>query len=107
MSTEPILAQREGPTLISVVAEIQPSTNSNSRVLAYASVTLHFQPAGALTIHGFTIIDSENKGDLAILPPSRKSGDRFFKTVLLSGRLRAIIEQAVLEEYGIYVEKPS
>lgn len=68
---------------------------SDSKVKAHADVGLAID--GFLEISGFAVIQSE--GGLRVVPPSRKGKDRYFDMVAIRGKIKGVIEEAVLGEY--------
>jgi DNA-binding cell septation regulator SpoVG len=69
-----------------------------SRLKAYADVTLPLNGDGFLKLCGFSIIQSDTE-QLRVALPSRKHGERYFDTVLLIGKVRGLVQDAILDEY--------
>jgi DNA-binding cell septation regulator SpoVG len=83
----------------SISVELRLSNGSNSKLKAFADVTLPLGELGLLKLCGFSVVQRE--GNLPrVVPPARKGEQRYFDVVLLIGKIRRIVDDAVLTEYG-------
>ena len=74
------------------------SSASSPRLKAFADVTLPLDELGLLKLCGFSVIQNENASP-RVVPPARKGEQRYFDIVLLIGKIRKAIDDAVLAEY--------
>jgi DNA-binding cell septation regulator SpoVG len=79
-----------------------------SKLKAFADVTLPFEGDGFVKLCGFSIIQADAEQP-RIAPPARKGGERYFDTVMLIGKVRAVVQDAILDEYkrAIRSQEPS
>ena len=93
-ASQPIIAE-----IVSVGVELRlQSQADDSKVKAFADVTLHMRPGGSLTIHGCLVVQENGRAPV-VLPPSRKGDRRYFPHVSLSGEIRRVAEETVLAEF--------
>jgi hypothetical protein len=79
---------------------IKIATNKNNPdLLAYVSLKLIDKHERYFTINGFTIRKSKYNNDPYLLPPSKKSGNTFFKFTLIERSLWKEIEKEIIGEY--------
>ena len=78
-------------------ADVRVNPNPKGKVHGHASVTLMLGAEGQVVIDGFAVI--ENEGTFWVAPPARKGDSRYFPVVTLSGKVRADVERAVLDEF--------
>ena len=78
----------------SVTVELRLSAKADSKVKAYADVTIPLGDDGTITALGYSILDHGDRP-----APARKGKQAWFDTVQLSGRIRSLVENAVLSEY--------
>ncbi len=69
-----------------------------SSLRAFADITLPLNGDGFVKLCGFSIIQSDTEPP-RIAPPSRKGGERYFDTVMLIGKVRGVVQEAILNEY--------
>jgi DNA-binding cell septation regulator SpoVG len=82
----------------SISVDLRLSTKPDSKVKAYADVTIPLGEDGTITVLGFSILESDGRPARA-MSPARKGKQTWFDTVQLSGRIRSLVEAAVLAEY--------
>jgi DNA-binding cell septation regulator SpoVG len=83
----------------SISVDLRIVEKVGSKVKAFANVVLPLGEEGAVTLLGFSLIEAAH-GEMWVASPSRKSGERYFDTLVLIGRVRALINEAVLNEYN-------
>jgi DNA-binding cell septation regulator SpoVG len=81
-------------------------SSNGSKLRAYADVTISFGLDGMIKTCGFSIFEN-NSGTLGVRTPSRRGDRKFFDVVTLSGRIRGMIEAAVVTEYKRVVSEAS
>ena len=84
--------------LESVTVELRLSTKPDSKVKAFADVTIPLGEDGTITVPGFSVLETEGR-PARVMSPARKGKQAWFDTVQLSGRIRTLVETAVLAEY--------
>ena len=84
--------------LESVTVELRLSTKPDSKVKAFADVTIPLGEDGTITVLGFSVLETEGR-PARVMSPARKGKQAWFDTVQLSGRIRTLVETAVLAEY--------
>jgi DNA-binding cell septation regulator SpoVG len=82
----------------SIAVDLRLSTKSESKVKAFADITVSLGDEGTITVLGFSVLVSEGRPP-RVMAPARKGKQAWFDTVQLSGKIRGLIEQAVLSEY--------
>ena|SRR5207245_4540149 len=82
----------------SVTVELRLSAKADSKVKAYADVTIPLGDDGTITALGYSILDHGDR-PARVMAPARKGKQAWFDTVQLSGRIRSLVENAVLSEY--------
>jgi DNA-binding cell septation regulator SpoVG len=82
----------------SVTVELRLSTKTQSKVKAFADVTIPLGDDGTVTVFGFSILDGDGRPP-KVVPPGRKGQNKWFDVVELTGRIRQTVEGAVLAEY--------
>ena len=84
----------------SITVELRLAVNAFSpKVKAFADVTLPLGELGLLKLCGFSVIQGEENTPPRVVPPARKGEHRYFETVLLIGKIRKAVDDAVLAEY--------
>ena len=83
----------------SITVDLRLSTKADSKVKAYADVTISLGDDGTITILGFSILDSDGRA-ARVMPPARKGKQAYFDTVQLNGKIRGLVEAAVFAEYA-------
>ncbi len=91
--------------LDSVTVELRLSTKTESKVKAFADVTIPLGDDGTITALGFSVLETEGRS-AKVMPPARKGKQTWFDTVQLTGRIRALVEGAVLAEYERRTKAP-
>lgn len=82
----------------SVTAELRLSTKPDSKVKAFADVTIPLGDDGTVTVLGFSVLEGDGR-PARVMAPARKGKQAWFDTVVLSGRIRQFVETAVLDQY--------
>ena len=82
----------------SVTVELRLSAKADSKVRAFADVTIPLGDEGTITVLGFSVLESDGR-PAKVMAPARKGAKAWFDTVQLSGRIRSLVENAVLSEY--------
>ena len=84
------------PELISVALRL--STKSESKVKAFADVTIPLGDEGTISVLGYSVLDGDGR-PARVMAPARKGQKAWFDTVQLTGRIRQVVDMAVLQEY--------
>lgn len=84
----------------SITAEIRLATNGSTKLKAFADVTLPLGELGLLKLCGFSVIQPAEENPPRVVPPARKGEQRYFDVVLLIGKIRKAVDDAVLTEYS-------
>src|SRR5215469_3929233 len=87
-----------------ISVELRLSGKSDSKVKAFADVTIALGDNGTVTVLGFSVLDGDGRPP-RVMAPARKGKQAWFDTVQLSGRIRHLIDEAVLAEYDKKVTK--
>jgi hypothetical protein len=82
----------------SISVELRLSTKSESKVKAFADVTIPLGNEGTVTLLGCSVLDGDGRPP-RVMAPARKGKQTWFDVVLLTGRIRQLVEAAVLEQY--------
>jgi DNA-binding cell septation regulator SpoVG len=82
----------------SVTVELRLSTKPDSKVKAFADVTIPLGDDGTVTVLGFSVLDGDGR-PARVMAPARKGKQAWFDTVQLTGRIRQFVETAVLDQY--------
>lgn len=82
----------------SISVEVRLSTKADSKVKAFADVTFPLGDEGMITILGFSVLESDGR-PARVMAPARKGKQAWFDTVELSGKIRGLVEDAILTEY--------
>ena len=82
----------------SIAVDLRLSSKSDSKVKAFADVTIPLGDDGTITALGFSVLESEGR-PAKVMAPARKGKQTWFNTVELNGRVRSLVEAAVLTEY--------
>jgi DNA-binding cell septation regulator SpoVG len=82
----------------SVTVELRLSTKPDSKVKAFADVTIPLGDDGTITVLGFSVLDGDGR-PARVMAPARKGKQTWFDTVQLTGRIRQFVETAVLDQY--------
>ena len=84
--------------LESVTVDLRLSTKPDSKVKAFGDATIQLGDDGTITVLGFSVLESQGR-PARVMAPARKGKQAWFDTVQLSGRIRTLVEAAVLAEY--------
>jgi len=82
----------------SISVDLRLSSKADSKVKAFADVTIPLGDDGTITIKGFMVLETDKRPSV-VLPPGRKWKQSWLDTVQLSGRIRSLVEEAVLAVY--------
>jgi DNA-binding cell septation regulator SpoVG len=85
-------------TASNVSVELRLSAKTDSKVKAFADVTIPLGTDGLVKVSGFSVIQ-RGSDQPRIVPPARKGEFRYFDTVALIGKIRSIVDEAVIAEY--------
>ena len=84
----------------SITVELRLAANPSSpKVKAFADVTLPFGELGLLKLCGFSVVQGAENTPPRVVPPARKGEQRYFDIVFLIGKIRHVVDDAVLAEY--------
>jgi DNA-binding cell septation regulator SpoVG len=81
-----------------VAVDLRLSTKTDSKVKAFADVTIPLGSDGLVKVSGFSVIQRDSEPP-RVVPPARKGEFRYFDTVALIGKIRSIVDEAVMAEY--------
>ena len=82
----------------SLTVDVRLSNKAESKLKAFADVTVPLGSDGVIKISGFSVIQADSQPP-RVVPPARKGEFRYFDTVALIGKIRSIVDEAVLTEY--------
>jgi len=82
----------------SVAVDLRLSTKADSKVTAFADVTIPLGDDGTITIKGCSLLHSDGRPPRVMLP-ARKGTKAWFDVVDLKGKVRIVVEEAVVAEY--------
>lgn len=82
----------------SIAIELRMSAKPEGKVRAFADVTIPLGDDGTVTVLGFSILQGNGRA-ARVMVPARKGKQAWFDTVQLNGRIRGLVEAAVLAEY--------
>jgi DNA-binding cell septation regulator SpoVG len=85
-------------TASDISVELRLSTKTDTKVKAFADVTIPLGSDGLVKVSGFSVIQ-RNSDPPRVVPPARKGEFRYFDTVALIGKIRSIVDEAVMAEY--------
>jgi DNA-binding cell septation regulator SpoVG len=83
----------------SVTVELRMSAKTESNVKAFADVTISLGDDGIVALLGCSVLEIDGRPQ-RILMPARKGKQTWFDIVELTGKIRSIVEAAVLAEYA-------
>ncbi len=81
-----------------ISVEVRISTKIDSKLKAFADVTIPLGSDGVIKVSGFSVIQRDSE-PARVVPPARKGEFRYFDTVALIGKIRSIVDEAVMAEY--------
>ena len=83
-----------------ITVELRLAANSSSpKLKAFADVTLPLDELGLLKLCGFSVVQAAENTPPRVVPPARKGEYRYFDIVFLIGKIRQVVDSAVLAEY--------
>jgi DNA-binding cell septation regulator SpoVG len=82
----------------SIVVDLRPSSKSDSKIKAFADVTVPLGDDGTITMLGFSVLEKDGR-PARVMVPARKGRQTWFNIVELNGKVRNVVEEAVLTEY--------
>jgi hypothetical protein len=81
-----------------IAVDLRLSNKAETKLKAFADVTIPLGKEGLVKISGFSVIQSDSEPP-RVVPPARKGQFRYFDTVALIGPIRHIVDEAVTAEY--------
>jgi DNA-binding cell septation regulator SpoVG len=84
--------------LDSIAIDLRLSGKPDGKVRAFADVTIPLGDDGTITVLGFSVLEADGR-PARVMAPARKGKQAWFDTVQLNGKIRALVETAVLNEY--------
>ena len=81
-----------------ISVDLRLSSRVDSKIRAFADVTIPLGDEGTITVLGFSVLQSDSR-PTRVMAPARKGTQAWFDTVQLTGRIRSLVEAAVLSEY--------
>lgn len=82
----------------SLTIALRLSGKPDSKVKAFADVTIPLGDEGTITVLGFSVLDGDGRPP-RVMSPARKGKQAWFDIVQLSGKIQPLVEAAVLAEY--------
>ncbi|MEO5925709.1 MAG: hypothetical protein ABIR70_17965 [Bryobacteraceae bacterium] len=82
---------------IQVIVDLRRRDNTTSRIKAHADVEVRIDSLGSINVFGFSVFEPEGK-PLIVLPPAHKGERKSFPHVKLTGKVKSMIESAILRE---------
>ena len=82
----------------SVTVEVRLSTKPDSKIKAYADATIPLGDDGTVTVFGFSVLDGGGRPP-RVMTPARKGDKTWFDIVQLTGKIRQLVEDAILTQY--------
>jgi hypothetical protein len=81
-----------------VTVELRLIEKTGSKMRASADVVLSFGGDGVIRVSDFSVVHGEGEAP-RVMVPARKGGNRYYPTVMLMGKIRAMVEDPILSEY--------
>jgi hypothetical protein len=81
-----------------ITVEVRLSPKQDSKVKAFADVTVPLGDDGTITVLGFSVLESDGR-PARVMAPARKGKQAWFDTVQLTGKIRPLVEAVVLADY--------
>jgi DNA-binding cell septation regulator SpoVG len=81
-----------------ITVEMRLSQKQDSKVKAFADVTIPLGDDGTVTVLGFSVLDGDGRRP-RVMAPARKGKQAWLETVQLTGKVRHLTDEAVLAEY--------
>ena len=82
-----------------IIVDLRLANSANGKTRAYADATILFGSDGMMKISGYSVIHSDGEPP-RVAPPARKGKSRYFDVISLTGRIRLLVESAILAEYS-------
>jgi len=82
----------------SITVDLRLSTRADGKVKAFGDATIALGDDGTLTICGFSILHTDGR-PIRVMSPARKGKQSWFPIVEAAGRIRSLIDAAMLAEY--------
>ncbi|MGC2698419.1 MAG: hypothetical protein WA738_21735 [Candidatus Angelobacter sp.] len=76
-----------------IAVEVRLSAKEGQKAKAFADVTIPLGGDGVVKLLGFSIFET------GVAPPGRKGTKKYFETVALIGKIRSVVDTAILAEY--------
>jgi hypothetical protein len=76
------------------------------KVRAFADATIPLGADGVVKISGFSVIQTDTEAP-HVAPPARKGSTRYFEVVSLIGKIRSLVDGAILAEYQRMLDEES
>jgi hypothetical protein len=73
------------------------------KVKAFADVTIPLGADGVIKLSGCSVIQIDGQAP-RVVPPARKGKQKYFEVVSLIGKIRPLVDDAVLREYDRQVK---
>ncbi len=81
-----------------ISVELRLAHTTNGKVKAFADVTIPLGLDGVITMLGFSVFHADGQRP-SVAPPARKGEKRYFEVVTLNGKVRSVVDEAILNEY--------
>jgi DNA-binding cell septation regulator SpoVG len=78
--------------------QMRLSARPDSKVRAFADVTIPLGDDGTVTVLGFSVLEGDGR-PARVMAPARKGQKAWFDTVQLTGKIRQVVDEAVLKDY--------
>lgn len=82
-----------------ITVEMRLSQKQDSKVKAFVDVTIPLGDDGTVTALGFSVLDGDGRPP-RVMAPARKGKQAWFATIQLTGKIRHLVDEAVLAEYA-------
>jgi hypothetical protein len=83
----------------SIAVALRLSTKQDTKIKAFADVTIPLGDDGTISVLGFSILEMEGRPP-KVMTPARKGKQSWFEIVELTGKIKSIVDSAVLAEYA-------
>src|SRR5205814_7739337 len=81
-----------------ITVEARLSSKQDGKVKSFADVTLPFGSHGVVTLFGFSVLEADGR-PARVMAPARKGKQAWFDVVELKGKIRQLVESAILAKY--------
>lgn len=85
-------------TAADIVVDLRPADSGKGKAKAFADVTIPLGADGMMKIQGFSVFQRDGE-PMRVAPPARKGSSRYFETVSLIGKVRSVVDAAILAEF--------